>query len=294
MSYFLSLLTGILISVMVAINGVLTERLGVYRATIVIHIVGLAMIAAITFARRERPFAKRHPWPLYLGGAVGVFTTVFNNLAFNRISISAIVGLGLFGQSVTGLFIDQFGWMGMPKHPFKKVKLVGFALILCGIISMTDRFELMAVAVSLASGVTVVVSRTINAKLADLTSMQISTFFNYVVGLACAVPLWLLFGGGESVNAAIAPKWGIYTGGLIGVCVVWISNVVTMRISAFYLSLLLFIGQVFSGILIDALMSQAFSLRILIGGILVAAGLCANLFWERRAQKTPPAHSSDT
>lgn len=285
MSYFLSLLTGILISVMVAINGVLTERLGVYTATIVIHSVGFAVIAGIMLARRERLFARRQAFVLYLGGAVGVFTTVFNNLAFESISVSAIVGLGLFGQSVTGIFIDHYGWMGMPKHPFNKMKLVGFALILCGIIAMTDRFELMAVAASLATGITVVVSRTINAKLADVTSMQVSTFFNYAVGLICAVPLYLLFGGGERLDASVEPNWYIYVGGAIGVLVIWLSNVVTMKISAFYLSLLLFIGQVFSGILIDAFIAQAFSMRNLLGGLLVAAGLLVNLGWERKGKK---------
>ncbi len=272
---------------MVAVNGGLTERYGVYSATVIIHIAGLILISASTLIKRERPFAKMQAWPLYLGGAVGVFTTVFNNLAFGRISVSAIVALGLFGQSVTGIFIDQYGWMGMPKHPFNKHKLIGFALLMCGIAAMTDRFEIVAVLVSLATGVTVIVSRTINAKLADLTSKSISTFYNYVVGLICSIVLYLALGSGESVNPAIAPDWYIFTGGALGMCVVWLSNVTVMKISAFYLSLLLFIGQVFSGLVIDALIAQAFSPRNLIGGVLVAAGLCVNLVLERRVKKEP-------
>ncbi len=284
MAYFLSLLTGIIISVMVAVNGGLTERYGVYSATVIIHTVGLTLISASAAIKRERPFAKRQAWPLYLGGAVGVFTTVFNNLAFGRISVSAILALGLFGQSVSGIFIDQCGWMGMPKHPFNKRKLAGFALLLCGIVAMTDRFELVAVLVSLATGVTIIVSRTINAKLADMTSMTVSTFYNYAVGLICAVPLYFLLGGGEGVNAAIAPNWYIFVGGALGVAVVWLSNFTVMKVSAFYLSLLLFIGQVFSGIVVDALISQSFSPRNLIGGVLVAAGLIVNLVLERKSK----------
>lgn len=270
---------------MVAINGVLTERYGVYSATVIIHVAGLILIAASALIKRERPFAKMQAWPLYLGGAIGVFTTVFNNLAFGRISVSAIVALGLFGQSVTGILIDQYGWMGMPKHPFNRRKLIGFALILCGIVAMTDRFDLIPVLVSLATGVTVIVSRTINAKLADLTSKTISTFYNYVIGLICAIALYFALGSGESVNAAVAPNWYIFTGGALGMCVVWLSNVTVMKVSAFYLSLLLFIGQVFSGLVIDALISQSFSPRNLIGGVLVAAGLCVNLVLERRGKK---------
>ncbi len=282
MAYFLSLLTGILISVMVAINGGLTERYGVYSATVIIHIAGLILIAAWVLIKREKPFAVFQARHLYLGGAIGVFTTVFNNLAFGRISVSAILALGLFGQSVTGIFIDQYGWMGMPRHPFNKQKLIGLALILAGIAAMIDKFELVAVLVSLATGVTIIVSRTINAKLADLTSVPVSTFYNYVIGLVCAIILYFTLGSGESVNMAIAPNWYIYVGGWLGVCVVWLSNVTVMKVSAFYLSLLLFVGQVFSGIAVDAFLTQSFSPRNLIGGVLVAAGLIVNLILERR------------
>ncbi len=285
MACFLSLLTGILISVMVAINGVLTERYGVYSATVIIHIVGLIIILAWVLIKRERPFAKFHARHLYLGGAIGVFTTAFNNIAYGRISVSAILALGLFGQSVTGIFIDQYGWMGMPKHPFNRQKLVGFALILAGIAAMTDKFELVAVIVSLATGVTIIVSRTINAKLADVTSIPVSTFYNYAIGLVCAILLYLILGSGESINTAIAPNWYIFVGGALGVSVVWLSNVTVMKVSAFYLSLLLFVGQVFSGIAVDAFIEQSFSPRSLIGGVLVAAGLIVNLVLERRGKK---------
>jgi hypothetical protein len=44
----------------------------------------------------------------------------------------------------------------------------------------------------------------------------------------------------------------------------------------------LFIGQVFSGLLIDVIISQSFSLRNMIGGIFVAAGLCVNLLLDRK------------
>jgi hypothetical protein len=55
-----------------------------------------------------------------------------------------------------------------------------------------------------------------------------------------------------------------------------------IKISAFYLSLFLFIGQVFSGILVDMVISQTFSLRNLIGGIFVALGLSVNLLLDRK------------
>jgi hypothetical protein len=80
----------------------------------VLTIAGLLFIIIMTLIKREHPFFKRQAWFLYLGGAIGVLTTVFNNVAFARISVSSILALGLFGQSMAGLIIDQYGLLDMP------------------------------------------------------------------------------------------------------------------------------------------------------------------------------------
>jgi len=285
--YFLSLLMGILISVMVAFNGGLTTQYGVYSATVIIHIVGLILICAVVLAKRERFFPGRFAWFLYLGGAIGVLTTVFNNFSFGRISVSAILALGLFGQSIAGLAIDQYGFFGMRKHPFTKEKLIGLLLIVAGIASMINSFEIVAVAVSFVAGVNIVLSRTLNAKLSDLTSVRVSTFYNYFIGLCVSLLVFALLGRGEITLSAFTlyPNWYIYLGGILGVCVVLLGNVVVVKVSAFYLTLFIFIGQVFSGVLIDVIITQSFSTRNMVGGILVAAGLSANLMLDNRRQK---------
>ena len=288
MYYLLSLLTGILISVMVAFNGGLTELYGVYPATVIIHTAGLLLISIIVIVKREHMFCNRQVWYLYLGGSIGVMTTAFNNLAFTRISVSSILALGLLGQSITGLIIDQYGLLNMPKHTFQKRKLLGLLLIACGIAAMTNNFDLLAVVISFIAGVNIVISRTLNAKLAERTSIRASTFFNYLTGLLISIAVCLLFGrsGPDLTGFVVSPKAYIYFGGLFGVCVVLLSNITVAKISAFYLSLFLFIGQVFSGILIDAIISQAFSPQNMIGGVFVAAGLCVNLLLDRKAGGT--------
>ncbi|MCL2361629.1 MAG: DMT family transporter [Defluviitaleaceae bacterium] len=290
MFYFLSLLMGILISVMIAVNGGLTNEYGVYSATIIIHTVGLILITAAVRYKKERFFPGNIPWFLYLGGAIGVFTTVANNLSFGRISVSAILALGLLGQSVTGLVIDQFGLMGMPKHPFTKDKILGLTLILAGIASMINSFEILAVVVSFLAGFAIIMSRTLNAKLANVTSVSVSTFYNYFVGLIVAILVFALLGRGEIVltEFALSPRWYIYLGGALGVTVVFLSNIVVVKISAFYLTLLIFVGQVFSGVLIDAFISQAISVRNIVGGVLVAVGLSINLVIDYKKPKESP------
>ena len=275
---------------MVVSNGMLTGQYGMYSAAVIIHIVGLLFILAWVLLKRDKLFSGRHAWYLYIGGFIGVFTTVFNNLAFGRISVSAILALALFGQSVMGFVVDQFGLLKMPKYPFIKQKLIGLALILIGIAAMLNSFEIIAVIVSFASGISVVFSRTLNARLADLTSVRTCTFFNYLVGLCFSIIAFFILGGNETgfASFAFSPNWYMYLGGIIGVCVVLLSNITVMKLSAFYLTLLVFIGQVFSGVILDVIITREVSYRNIIGGVFVTLGMCVNLIIDNRRPGKQP------
>lgn len=134
--------------------------------------------------------------------------------------------------------------------------------------------------IAVLSGITIVTSRSVNSVLADKIGMYQSTFFNYVLGLIGS--LLLLFISGEtfklfSTHSYSAP-WLYYTGGLVGVISVTLSSYLTSKVTSFYLTLLIFIGQLFTGILIDYIASGYLSIYQLIGGILVIIGLGYNLF----------------
>lgn len=293
MFYLLSMLTGALIALMVAVNGALTGYWGVYPATVAIHVVGLALITVACLLRREKPWTRRGlPLWMYAGGLIGVATTVFNNLAFGRISLSAIVALSLLGQAVTALVIDQFALMGMPRRAFRPAKLAGLLFMLAGCAYMLrgTAFDLIPVVVSLLAGVSVVISRTVNARLCGRSSETVSTWFNYVTGLLLSAIVLLLVGRGELAVADFggASPW-MYLGGALGVAVVLLSNATVERISAFYMTLLLFVGQVFAGIVVDMALVGAFSMTSLIGGALVAIGMVLNLWLDqtRGAMRRP-------
>ena len=72
----------------------------------------------------------------------------------------------------------------------------------------------------------------------------------------------------------------VYLGGLVGVIVISLSNYITPKISAFYLTLLIFIGQLFAGTIID-LLTNELSIGKVIGGIFVLIGLSYNLLVDR-------------
>jgi len=133
--------------------------------------------------------------------------------------------------------------------------------------------------VSFAAGINIVVSRTINAKLSEYKGVRGGTFFNYLIGLAVAAPVCLVLGGGFPAFE-FSPNVFIYLGGIFGVCIVLVCNIAVAKVSSFYLTLLMFIGQVFTGVLVDAVIKQEFSLKILLGGVFVTAGLCADLLLD--------------
>ncbi|MCL2746949.1 MAG: DMT family transporter [Coriobacteriia bacterium] len=285
MFYFLSLFAGLLITALIASNGGLSAHYGIYTASVIIHIVGLIAMTIVLLIRRESPFAHTAAWILYIGGGIGVLTTLFNNFAFGFITVSALLALNLLGQSVTGLLVDQFGLMGMVKHPFHVRKLAGLALVVAGIIVMIDTFILIPVLISFAAGICIVLSRTINAKLSEKSSVYVSTFYNYVVGLSLSLVALLILGQGElgtlsQLSLSLDPL--IYLGGLFGAAVVLISNITVMKVSAFYLTLLMFVGQIFSAIIFDMAISQTFEPLLLAGGALVALGLIVDLLIDRK------------
>jgi len=285
------MIAGVLIAIMVVANGELGSSIGLYSSTSIIHLVGLIFIAIIfAFSKKPKRSAKGLPFYMYLGGMVGLFTVVFSNLAFGKISVSAILALGLLGQSIASIFVDQFGLFKMPKVKFSKRKIIGLAFLLVGIlvmISVREAKQTTAIIVALLAGLAVVLSRTINARLAQETSILTSVLFNYIVGLATSLIFLAIAGQGEITFASFAPpsNYLIYTGGIIGVFIIMLLNVIVTKISAFYLTLLLFVGQVFSGMVIDIILSGAFSMSNLIGGILVALGLSLNVLFDKMVEK---------
>lgn len=85
----------------------------------------------------------------------------------------------------------------MPKHSFSKYKLIGIAFVMLGIVMMLLNSKVQAlipIIVSLLTGVSTIISRTINASLAKRTSVMTSTLFNYIVGLSVSAVVLLIAG----------------------------------------------------------------------------------------------------
>lgn len=287
MYYLMSTLAAIIIAVMIVVNGELTLVYGTYIATIIIHVVGLTLASVILAVKRESPFQKQKlRKSLYLGGVIGVATTMFNNMAFGKISVSLIIALGLLGQTITALIIDEFGLFNMPVKKFNKAKLIGLLFVFIGIACLLpgSKIVVLPCVLSLLTGVSIITARSINAQLAQKTSVFAGTWFNYATGLIFAVIL-TAFAGGAGIlpgGGGASPEPWFFLGGVIGLLVVVLCNIATNKMPAFHMTLILFAGQIFTGILLDVIILRSFSAATLAGGIFATLGLSINVWLDNK------------
>lgn len=136
----------------------------------------------------------------------------------------------------------------------------------------------MYIILAILSGVTIVVSRMTNAKLGKELSVYQSTFYNYVIGFIGSVLVLFIV----RENYKFEPMfdgirfYAMFFGGILGVIAISISNYITPRISAFSLTIIIFVSQLFSGVILDYFLYSEFSAGKVIGGALVLAGLVYN------------------
>lgn len=134
---FLSLLTGILITIMISFNGILSNYIGNYSSTFVIHLVGIIILSFIFLIKKYKiKVSPNISLIFYSAGIVGVFTVLLNNLSFTNLGASLTISLGLLGQTISSLIIDSFGLIKMRRIKFEKRKLLGISMIMVGITIM--------------------------------------------------------------------------------------------------------------------------------------------------------------
>ncbi|MFA9376418.1 MAG: DMT family transporter [Lachnotalea sp.] len=137
MTVFLSILSGALLSIMIAMNSDLSSTMGVYYSVALIHLIGLILIIIILKIKQiSMKYHKNIPWYWYSGGAIGILTTVFQNLTVSNMGVSKTLALALLGQSVVSIIIEKYGWFETPKKVVNRKHFIGIGFILCGILVM--------------------------------------------------------------------------------------------------------------------------------------------------------------
>ena len=138
---------------------------------------------------------------------------------------------------------------------------------------------IIAIIVSVLAGISVVFGRIFNSKMAERMGLFQGALINYIAGLIISILLtlvmreYLVFSHEQFMGI---PLWA-YLGGILGIGIVVLSSYLTQKVSAFYLTLLIFLGQLATGVLIDYFVTQEIPFGKSIGGGLVIVGFLYNL-----------------
>ncbi len=289
MPYALAPFSGILITMMNAINSRFALQVGNLRSVVVVHLVGLLAISLVIAVRRDRSVHDRPPVYLYAGGIVGVGTIFACNVAYASMDASLAVSLSLLGLTIFSLFVDTTGFLGRKRYPLGPRALPGFLLAMAGV-AVLSGFNFRSIAYApfaLLAGMLPAFSFILNAQLAGRIGILRSTRANYVTGLgttaiiAIVVSLsgsasgFVSMGGFAAAVMQAGPVLAL-GGGLLGVIMVGVANYVFPRLPALYATLLMFGGQALAGVALDWAVRGALDLRTITGTLIVLTGLGLN------------------
>ena len=131
---------------------------------------------------------------------------------------------------------------------------------------------------SFISGIIIVLSRILNTKLTEKTSLMESTYFNYFTAAIFCFILFLI--SKENISSIIFSSLPVYAylGGILGTGIVALNSVVTPKLPSFYVTLLIFITQIFTGFIIDGFLYGTIPYAKIIGGLIVTIGFTYNLY----------------
>jgi bacterial/archaeal transporter family-2 protein len=143
----------------------------------------------------------------------------------------------------------------------------------------------LAILFAFLTGVTKVVSRSINAELSAKVGTMRSTVYNFTFGLITSCLLLLITNTFHFYHQLSDIKSWMLLGGIFSVGVVFLLNIVVVKIPSINMTLLLFVGQMLAALILDAFLEDRFSLGKLMGVVCVTLGLVFILSEDQRTSE---------
>ena len=293
--YLISFLTGAVISVMVVANTELGRITTNEVSLIVNQAIGVVLTTFILLAGRKNvlinPARQKSRWYMYFGGLFGICVMVCNFYSVLNVGSALAMAAAVFGQSITGLVTDLFGLFSMPKRKQSTLKWISLALSFTGIfimrLSQSGSFKLVYILMGVLAGIMTMLQMTYNSSFAKAKGAVFSARQNALSGLAGTIIYAALLMPEETLHGfTLLPSasfLSIIAGGTLAIVVVVSTNLVIPRIPAVYSALLLSCGQILTSIVIDTFLYDLFSPSLLIGSLVMLAGIGLNFSADRKS-----------
>lgn len=294
-AYFVSLLTGAVISVMVVANTELGRITSNEVSLIINQSIGVILTSLILLVGRKSPVIapprRSAKWYMWFGGLFGVFVMIFNFYSVMHIGASLAMAAAVFGQSATGLVLDLFGLAGMQKRKISPLKwlalLISFAGIAVMSLSQDGTWALAYIIMGVAAGVLTMLQLCYNSAFAAAKGAIFSARQNALSGLLGTLAYAFILLPVSTLEGFTrlpgTPVLTIVLGGVLAIFVVTSSNIIIPKIPAVYSSLLLSAGQILMSLVLDTLLYSSFSAPLLVGALVMLAGMLVNFLADRKA-----------
>lgn len=134
----------------------------------------------------------------------------------------------------------------------------------------------MPIIFALSAGMLVILCISINGRLANKVGLIQAGMTNYFVGLISSF-IYIIITNDTSLAELFHIDSGIpfyfFCGGAVGSFIMVLNSLIINNLSAVYVTILVFIGQLSTGVLIDYLQSSILPIGKILGGILIVVGL---------------------
>jgi bacterial/archaeal transporter family-2 protein len=139
MYILLALCNGVIGATSRLVNAALATRAGSLRGSLINHIVGTIVAAALLGVGIRTGVLQVGglAWFYWVGGCMGVFVVAASNYAVPRIGAVLLGVLLLAAQLVTSAGLDHFGLLGGTAIELSWMRMAGLALVLIGAVTAT-------------------------------------------------------------------------------------------------------------------------------------------------------------
>jgi transporter family-2 protein len=304
------LFAGAIVAVQSQVNGRLAHELGTGvragLATAVINFgVGIALLSTIVLSvpsaragvvhiAGELRLGRVRPFEL-TGGLFGAYLVTTQGITVGTIGVALFTVAVTAGQSSSSLLVDHLG-MGPSGHqPFSVPRAVAATFAVVAVILAAGERLVATFSVEIAvfallalmAGAGAAFQMAFNGRLSAVGGGWAATFSNFVVGMtALLVALAASFLVDGRLDE-LPRTWWLYTGGLLGVTLIWLAAMLVKVHGVLVLGLCLIAGQVICAELIELLGSSTHVGMVgVVAGVLTVVGVLVALFLRPRDRQT--------
>jgi len=137
LSILVSVIAGLMLSVIVRVNATLGAEIGEIEATFVVHLIGTGFACLLTMPWLGRGFwgqLSRRPWFEFAGGILSVAMVLVANLAVPHLGTALAVSLFVAGDLFFSTVSDQAGWMNLVQIQLSPRRILGLLLAFAGVL----------------------------------------------------------------------------------------------------------------------------------------------------------------